>query len=98
MPAGIQTWNVNGAMTLDLTERLTLVMGTAYANGNNGNQYIGPLPAGNFWALAYPTRDNLTGFYTIPEVSYSGDYVRWVYDQQGGSIGNTPANIIFGIY
>lgn len=98
MAAGIQTWNVNGVNTLDLTERLTLVVGNAYANGNNGNLYVGSLPAGNFWALAYPTRDNLTGYYTIPQVTYGGGYVHWVYDQQGNTLGNTPANIIFGVY
>ena len=97
MPQGLQVFDSGGNLTLDVTERLTVLVGSAYAAGSDGSLYVGALPAGDFWALVNPTTDIHWNVCTVPQVTYNGTSVVWTYPYEARTHIKSPANILYGV-
>lgn len=98
MPQGIQTWDAAGRLTLDISERLTVLLGTVYANGSNGSVPVG-LPGGSFWALVLAENNLFADSANVPEVTYENGSVVWRYTNWGTNTStNRPATIMYGVY
>lgn len=97
MPQGLQVFGASGSLTLDVTERLTVLVGTAYAGGSDGSLAVGALPAGDFWALVFPTIDIHWDVCTVPQVTYNGSSVVWAYPYEARPHTKSPANILYGV-
>lgn len=97
MPQGLQVLNENGTVTLDVSERLTRVIGSFYANGSNGaitdwNVANG----GTFWYIVFPAIDVAWVDAMLPVVTASGATISWTYEW--GANVNAPATILYGVY
>lgn len=98
MPQGIQTWDASGRVTLDITERLTVLLGTVYANGSNGSVAVA-LPGGEFWALVLAENNLFADTANVPEVTYESGRVVWRYTSWStNTASNRPATIMYGVY
>lgn len=99
MPQGLQVFDSGGNLTLDVTERLTVLVGTATANGSDGSVYVGALPAGSFWALVFPTTGMFATTGNTPNVTYENGYVVWRYSGWSNNpASNITANLMFGVF
>lgn len=76
MPVGLQVWDSNGDISVDLSERLGLAIGVIDTGTSNGSisvpQFQGNTPFHYSLALA----DNSS---TSPRVSISGTTLSWVF-------------------
>lgn len=79
MAAGLQCWDASGNLTVDLTDRLTQMLGTAVAAaGGSGSFTVPETGSGNaIWLVFVPTGATTDNQYTIPQVTISGNTVTW---------------------
>ncbi|CAL1777618.1 hypothetical protein BRC2024_KCUCJSVR_CDS_0153 [Acinetobacter phage vB_AbaM_KissB] len=101
MPQGLQVFDENGNVTVDLTDRLTKVLGLFRTGKTNGSRTVGTFPSSDFWYTCVPLlNDNMKA--VGPTVSYSNGVISWNWD----GVNNDPNNtviifegiIIYGVY
>ena len=98
MPQGLQVWDGNGALTLDITERLTRIYGQVTTNSVNGSIYVGNLNAyGSFWSLVIPLSSVFYGYISTPVVDFSNGTMTWTYSTDPLKT-KINANILYGVY
>lgn len=102
MPQGLQTFDINGNIIIDVTTRLQKYLGiiNCPANQNEGSVWHEDLSSGAIWYLiipnSYPEIHLSMGShasFSVPTVWKDGNYVRWKF-----SSGHVGAKIIYGVY
>lgn len=102
MPQGLQTFDENGDMVINITDRIQKYLGIINCpeNQNSGEVRNGQLTEGDLWYLiipnSYPTL-NLSGNnqyqYSVPFVSKNGDKVEWYFTQN-----HVGCQILYGVF
>lgn len=93
MAAGLQIWDANGVLTLDLTSRLTRKMGEINISANSsGSISVPDVSTGQLWFSFSP--DLNQSFITwLPKITVSSNQtISWVYEK----FGNYPVNAVGG--
>lgn len=95
MPVGLQCWDVNGNLTLDVTDRLTRVLGTVETGTSSGSVTDANLANGTPWFVMRDTSDYEMLSEANCSVVISGNAVTWTFV---GSGTKTNKKIIYGVY
>lgn len=95
MPQGLQCWDSNGNMTLDVTDRLTRLLGTAETGVSNGSISDENLSAGTPWFVLRDTSDYEMLTEATCSVTISGNTISWVFSSTGTK---TNKKIVYGVY
>lgn len=102
MPQGLQTFDSNGNVIIDITTRIQKYLGTIHCpeNVNSGSVYHEELDDGDLWYLVIPLSNpplNLSGnlqvTYSIPSVWKDGKNIKWSW-----SANHVASQIIYGVY
>lgn len=102
VPQGLQTFNENGDMVINVTNRVQKYLGViqCHQNQNSGEVQNSYLTEGDLWYLIlpddYPTI-NLSGnkefSYSVPTVSQNGDKILWSFTQN-----HIGCKILYGVF
>ena len=102
MPQGLQTFNENGEILLDASDRVQKYLGVALCpeNVNSGVVQNPYLEEGELWYLiipdSYPTL-NLEGnaqfSYSVPTVTKEGDKLLWFF-----TTNHVGCRILYGVF
>jgi len=102
MPQGLQTFNENGDILLDVSDRVQKYLGAALCpeNVNSGVEQNPYLVEGDLWYLiipdSYPTL-NLEGntqfSYSVPTVTKEGDKLLWSF-----TTNHVGCRILYGVF
>ena len=99
MPQGLQVFDKNGNITLDLTDRLTKVLGNFSTNGQKSGTIVDErLRNADGWAhIRFNAPDLLTPFSPAPHITFSDNTLKWEYKNIINN--NVPTHfIIYGVY
>lgn len=93
MAAGLQVWDANGVLVLDLTDRLTRKMGELIITAGVAGSILVPQPStGQLW-FAFSPDQNQSFITWLPKITKSGNQtLSWVYEKSG----NYPINAVGG--
>ena len=96
---GLQVFDSNGSCILDVTDRLTRVLGIFNTGTSNGSFVDPNLTSGDFWyAVSASSLSNQSPFWACLSVTVSGTTLSWehikTYDQ--GVVCNHQ--VIYGVY
>lgn len=89
-----------GQITVDLTDRLTRMIGVVSSGSGPGSIVVPGFSNGDGWAcvMEVPTpNNNLSNQWIYPLVSISGNTLSWSFSGPSGAV-NVPCNIIYGVY
>lgn len=71
---GLKTWDAAGNLTLDISDRITKILGTAVLSGTSGS-ISADFSDGDGWLVALPSAENtnltLSGTFTSSALSWS---------------------------
>ena len=98
MPAGIQVHDGNGNVVLDMTSRVSKILGTVTTNGANGSLTDARLLDGTMWAAI--ERIQMAGtIYSIVglEITASGSRLSWSHKNTWGA-DSYNITFVYGIY
>ncbi|KQE85723.1 hypothetical protein [Acinetobacter lactucae] len=102
MPQGLQTWDANENITLDLTDRLTKVLGTINTGTTNGSQNVGTFSNADFWFTCIPIANTNNVKAIGPSVKYANGLLSWDWSDTNNDPNNAsiiyPGLIIYGVY
>lgn len=106
MPEGLQTWNANGVLMLDLTSRIGRIHETWSSGTANGSRTVAGLADGGepFVFVEDNSADlTLATLYAYPNVSISGTTVTWSFvdftnPMGGASVPRRAVNISAGTF
>lgn len=96
MPQGLQVWDANGVLTLDVTSRLGVLLGAVDTNKVNGSVVVQAFNRGTPFFFANLLENTLIPGGRAPRVYTSGNTLYWVYD--GNSANKFNARIFYGVY
>lgn len=87
MPAGMQCWDEQGRLTVDLTTRLARVLGTRYIDGTAGSLMDENLTQGEAFAVFQPEGlfYHISGDAPRPMIVISGNTILWSYSAAASS-------------
>lgn len=90
MPQGLQVWDTSGIQTLDLTDRITKILGTRTAAGSAGSYTDVRLAQGTAFTipLRAPTSSRTENY---PLITINGNTISW-------SSSNVSVPFLYGIY
>lgn len=104
MPVGLQTFDRNGNLIIDLTTRMARFLGRVSGVQSNGSQLDDQLTTGTPFAMVLPMslEPSEKRTFTVPAVTFSGNTMTWSYDTQpwaGTSQpqDRVPSDIIYGV-
>ncbi|TWH49586.1 hypothetical protein [Sporomusa sp. KB1] len=100
MPAGLQCWDADGNLTLDITDRLTRVLGTIQTGTSDGSITDNNLLLGTPWYFTYYLDDNHFWRSRPLKISFSSNILSWAFISTGGNYQNTNIDtmILYGVY
>lgn len=95
MPQGLQIFDAGGNCILDITDRLTRVLGEVTTGAANGSISNSALTSGTPWHVNTNTDGTICGQSDAQcVVSFSGATMSWAYG--AGTVKNV--NILYGVY
>lgn len=94
MPAGLQAWDAAGNLTVDLTTRLSRVVGVVFAAGGSSGSVTVDASLGTPWAIPVP-RNFPVG--SCHKITISGGTISWA-PNTGVASQQTDADIYYGVY
>lgn len=98
MPAGLQVFDANSNLILDISDTITRIIGSVdVASGASGSVYSDALKTGRGWYYVF-TRGTW-GIANVPVVTFNQTtgIMSWSYPSSGSSY-NAAAWIIYGVY
>lgn len=100
MAQGIQVFDENGVCILDLTYKLTRILGSGRTHGNSGTLADANIQGGNCWAIA---TNSYTDAIAIPPIfSTSNGVLSWTYPSYSGkfpySVRKLDCDFIYGTF
>ena len=97
MPQGLQIWDENGVLKLDVTSRLGILLGFVNTNKVNGSLLVQGFERGTPFFFANLI-ENISGPSAIaPRIYTSGNTIYWVYDGEQ-SFNKLNTRIFYGVY
>jgi hypothetical protein len=94
MPQGLQVYNASGQLLVDLTDRLSRLLGIAtLTNPTDGNLTDAGFATGTPWWVCLPISG---GSVSTPAVSIAGNVLSWDFDASGNYA--TTYKLIYGVY
>lgn len=97
MPQGLQCFNASGSLVLDVTDRLTRILGEFTAGGSDGSLSDANLSTGSPWYVL--KNDNANQFNLITDspiaITLSSSGISWTYGAYGLRKSFT---YIYGVY
>lgn len=100
MPQGLQVFDEQGNCVLDVTDRLTKILGTVRANKANGNIQNDKMSTSNGWAIFISDSKDLYVeqlWHETPTVKVYDGGVKWEYKITGEEL-KFDGLIIYGLY
>lgn len=98
MPQGLQAFDENGHMVVDISDRLTHVLGSTITQASGYIDVPGSGQGNEIWAAFIPLNANQDAFnQTLPKLYIEGDRVRWDYAVPA-QISVTWGLLIYGRY
>lgn len=100
MPQGLQVFDANGQIVLDVTDRLTKILGTLTTTTSDGSLAI-PAPG---WGTVWIQMSAVSGedFLAVPRVYYQGGAIYWTFSGASGvappASFRRPVQLIYGVY
>lgn len=76
MPFGIKAWDASGNVVLDLSQRITRILGVQALTTDTGSIVDPNLAIGSFW-WDFPQSGASTRFDYVPAISLSGTTISW---------------------
>lgn len=99
MPQGLQIFDVNSNCLLDITDRLTRVLGSFETGTSDGSITDFNLTSGTPWFYTYNPSDTYN--VRVPcKISFSGNIISWSF-QSGycaNQQGRANLKVIYGVY
>lgn len=100
MARGIQIFDESGNCIIDLTNKLTRILGSGRTNGTSGSLSDSNIQGNNCWAIA---TNSYTDAIAIPPIfSTSNGVLSWTYPSYSGkfpySVRNLDCDFIYGTY
>ena len=95
MAQGLQVFDGNGKLSLNVNDRITKIVGTVHIS-ENGSITNEQLNQGTIWY--YPckfSRPASTGFITFPEITIEGTTIKWTYPS---TVKRVEMDLIYGVY
>lgn len=100
MARGIQIFDESGNCIIDLTNKLTRILGNGRTNGTSGSLSDSNIQGNNCWAIA--TTSYTTGIAIPPQFSTSNGVLSWTYPGYSGkfpyTVKNLDCDFIYGTY
>lgn len=97
MPQGLQVWDKNGVLTVDLTDRLGLAIGSVNTGTSNGSIQVPQFQGNTPFYYALSLSDNAA---SSPRISITGTTLSWTFVDitiNGEVAARVPSNIFFGV-
>jgi hypothetical protein len=102
MPQGLQVFDQDGTLLVDVTDRLVKYLGVVQINGTNGSITNDELSEGNLWYYPLnikmpPPTPSIHTEYHMPTITKNGKSISWNY-------GSYPADkrlsmvLLYGVY
>ncbi len=107
MPQGLQIFDGNGSITIDITDRITKVIDVIETEGKDGSRIDTNIGEGTFWCIPIYGTDFLAyEMMTLkpPVVTINGTTISWVYTDRNnwGTSPPYPINpkymLLYGVY
>jgi len=101
MTQGLQCFNSDGVMTLDVTNRLTRVLGEFNTGTANGSLADIALTTGTPWWIAIPTSEiniNADNMAKALNISVSGQIISWTFTSPYSPTVYVNHKIIYGVF
>lgn len=103
MPQGLQCWDASGNLTVDITTRLTRVLGSqTIASGASGTITHAGFSTGTIWFLLFAGSSTATGYcpvITVNNTTHQITYAPLTYQNSDGDPVSAPAvTIVYGVY
>lgn len=101
MPQGFQTFDENGLLVIDVTDKLTRFIGSFQTTQDNGSRTLTGLTGGESWifihahSIVYPTGETGTGI-LFPNIVKNGNVVSWIFDVEQPQGEKEIATILYG--
>jgi hypothetical protein len=96
MLQGLQCFDDNGNIILDVTDSLTRYLGAIHTNGTNGSIYNAELLSGRLWYEVIS--DSCYQFSSKPSsigITLVNGTLSWAYEISSNTV---PVTIIYGVY
>ena len=99
VPQGIQIFDENGDIVVDMTSRTSKILGTINTDGKDGSLTDDRLLEGNLWAAVVKVEPTGSKIYNIVglEIKSNGSELTWTHRNTRLS-GSYNFNFIYGIY
>lgn len=105
MTVGLQTWDENGNLIIDLTSRCTRFLGRLDGVVSNGSLVDSRFADGTGFVMVLPdvTDSVPTSIYTVPQAEVVGNTLTWSfsvngYDGASRPFTPIPCTILYGVY
>ncbi|SDL92717.1 hypothetical protein SAMN04488502_1011200 [Dendrosporobacter quercicolus] len=97
---GLQCWDANGNLTLDLTDRLTRVLGEFKTGTVNGSITDANIANGTPWILNLSMGRNIAEQEKIFDILINGSTISWTFTNYSSSFPGTAISrkFIYGVY
>lgn len=100
MPQGLQAWDASSVLTVDITDRLTRIIGSVRVTAP-GSMTVAEFSQGTPFVIALPERSVLANGIqpngNALRATVSGTTLSW-NSAGGGATVYVPTNILFGVY
>lgn len=94
MPHGLRTWDASGNMVIDVSTRLTSIIGVASVTSSNGSVTNADFARGTpFWYFT-----NIPAGIATPDVSFSGTTLSWTWNANTTFFPRGNMNLVYGTY
>lgn len=93
MAAGLQVWDEFGRPLVEITDRMTRVLGLVDTGGSNGSVSHVGFASGSSWFHVLTPAVGLTA--DFPNIVISGNTLSWTYTYLQYA---TPVQIVYGVY
>lgn len=98
MNQGLQIFNENGICTLDVTDRLTRVLGEFETGTSNGSLVDNNLLSGTPWFISIPSVSAVSFDSNSISITFSSNSISWEFVGYFSTPGNHSHHIIYGVY
>lgn len=100
MPQGLQCFDANGNLILDVTDRLTRILGEVNTGTTSGSMVDNNFLSGSPFYLVQTTLTDFKRTAVPISVSISGNTLSWsfVHSYRGASYQLVPYIIVYGVY
>jgi hypothetical protein len=103
MPAGLQCFDANGNITVDLTDNLTILLGSrSFSNipKNTTGSFSIDIPTNShlFAYVVFPTTTESVGYYPLVNITLNGNVITYQTTSLYWSDKNYAFTVYYGIY